>query len=81
MQDLFGGGVHRPVAKEAVALGTRGRVGKAQPQVKATKFKCHAYAEQMHTDTLLHVPGDGTNKFRVGLDWEHRGLEGLPPRT
>ena len=23
---------------------------------------------------LLHVSGDGTNKLRVGLDWEHRGL-------
>jgi len=33
MQDLFGGGVRRPVAKEALALGKRSRVGKAQAQV------------------------------------------------
>jgi len=32
MQDLFGGGVRRPVAKEALALGKRSRVGKAQAQ-------------------------------------------------
>ena len=39
MQDLFGGGVRRPVAKEALALGKRSRVGKAQAQVKPIKFK------------------------------------------
>jgi len=56
MQDLFGG-VRRPVAKEALALGKRSRVGKAQAQVKRIKFKCHACAEQMHANTLLQVPG------------------------
>jgi len=50
-------------------------VGKAQAQVKPIKFKCHACAEQMHADTLLQVPGDGTNELRVGIDWERRGLE------
>ncbi len=75
MQDLFGGGVRRPVAKEALALDKRSRVGKAQAQVKPIKFKCHACAEQMHANTLLQVPGDGTNELRVGLDWERRGLE------
>ena len=75
MQDLFGGGVPRPVAKEALALGKRSRVGKAQAQEKPIKFKCHACAEQMHANTLLCVPGDGTDELRVGFDWERRGLE------
>ena len=26
------------------------------------------------TDTLLHVPGNGTNDLRVGLDRERGGL-------
>ena len=69
MQDLFGGGVRRLVAKEAVALGIQSRVGKAQAQAKPIKFKCLPCAEQMYADTLLCVPGDGTNELRVGLDW------------
>jgi len=75
MQDLLGGVVRRPDAKEALALGIQSRVEKAQAQVKPTKFKCHVCAEQMHANTPLQVPGDGSNELRVGLDWERRGLE------
>jgi len=36
--DLFGNGVRRLVAAEALALGRRDRVGTAQAQVKAIKL-------------------------------------------
>ena len=55
-----------------------GKAQIAQAQVKPIKFKCHPCAEEIHTDTLLQVPGDETNEFRVGtvgLDREHRGLD------
>jgi len=29
----------------------------------------------MHANTLPQVPGDGSNEFRVGPDWERRDLE------
>jgi len=75
MQDLFGGGVHLPIAKQPQTLGVRveNLEIRNQAPVNPLKLKCHAVAEQMHTDTLvglLHV----INELRAELDRE-RGCD------
>ena len=56
MQDLLSGGVRRPAAEEALALGIRGRLGKAQAQVKPSKFKCHVWAIPPRRRRRRHRP-------------------------
>jgi len=81
MQNQFGDSVRTSTCakdpKEVLALNVRGRVGKAQAQVKPTKFKCLACAEQKNAYRhAAYVPGYGTNELRVTLlDRERRGLE------
>jgi len=72
MQDMFGDGIRRPVAKEALTL-----VYEVEWKSPGTgkAYQMPSCMEQMHANTLLQVPGDGTNEFRGGLDWKRRDLE------